>query len=310
MATHQTNVEMTRPIPSEVEAGADVILKVKVWCPEGCDLRGIPIKVKAADEVVLSSELATHDEMINETEEFAVRVPEHVGDHAWTIQFLRHESEGGVHEESHLVMSFTTRPHITSMAVWGVPTPVVVNSRFRVKVGVKCSATCPLAGQLVEVRDAAGILIGEGTLGETPWPGTSALYVADVELAAPATEGMASWSARFTAGKPGLPHEDASVMLSFRTAGPPEHRVTVRVADHETGAPLEDVEVRLGVYRALTDEHGLAGLEVPGGVYDLNAWKVGYETLPRTLEVSGNLMIQLEALLAAEKDSEDERVWM
>ena len=310
MATHQTKVEMSQSVPLELEAGADIILKVKVSCSEGCDLRGIPVKVMAADEVVITNELATHDETINETEDFALKVPGQVGEHAWTILFPRHEIEGAVHKESCLVVSFTTRPHTTSMAVWGVPTPVVMNRSFNVKVGVKCSATCQLAGQLIEVRDAAGTRIGQSRLGETPWPGTSALYVAEVELVAPATEGMASWSARFAAAEPGLPHEEASAPFSFRIARPPEHRVTVQVTDKETEAPLENVEVRLGVYRASTDAQGLASLELPGGVYDLDAWKVGYQTLPRTVEVDKDLMIQVETLFSPEKDPDDERVWM
>jgi len=33
-------------------------------------------------------------------------------------------------------------PHTTSVAVWDVPSPVVMNCRLKVKVGVTCSATC------------------------------------------------------------------------------------------------------------------------------------------------------------------------
>ena len=270
------------------------------------------------DEVLITGELATYDETINETEDFALKAPGQVGEHAWTILFPRHEIEGAVHEESCLVVSFTTRPHTTSMAVWDVPSPVVMNRSFKVKVGVTCSATCQLAGRLIEVCDEAGTRIGASRLGETPWPGTSALYVAEVELAAPATEGIPAWSARLpprgggpgAAAESGLPHEEASATLSFRTAKPPEHRVTVKVTDKETEAPLENVAVRLGVYRASTDAQGLASLELPGGVYDVDAWKVGYETLPRTVEVGKDQMIQVEALFSPEKDPDDQRVWM
>ena len=143
-----------------------------------------------------------------------------------------------------------------------------------------------------------------------PWPGTSALYVAAVELPAPATEGMLVWSARFSASEPGLPHEEASATFSFRTGRPPEHQVTVKVTDKETHAPVESVEVRLGVYRASTDAQGLAHLELPGGLYELDAWKSGYETVPTTVDVGRDLLLQVEAALAPEKDPDDERVWM
>ena len=301
---------MSRPIPLEFEAGADIILKVKVSCPEGCDLRGIPVTVVAADEVVSACELATFDEAINETEDFALKAPGQVGEHTWTIVFPRHEIDGAVHQESSLVVSFTTRPHATSMAVWDVPSPVIMKRSFAIKVGVKCSARCELVGRLVEVCDGAETRIGESRLGETPWPGTSGLYVAEVELAAPAMDGTAYWSARFAAVEAGLPHDEASAAFSFRTVRPPEHRVTVRVADKGTKAPLEDVEVRLGVYRASTDAQGQATLEMSGGVYTVEAWKAGYEMRTRTMKVGKELTIRVDAVLAPQEDSDGERVWM
>ena len=310
MATHRTKLAMSQPVPLEFEAGADIILKVKVSCPEGCDLRGIPVSVMAADEVIGSSELATFEEAVNETEDFALKAPGQVGEHAWTVLFPGHEIEGAVHQESSLAVCFTTIPHPTSMAVWDVPSPVIMNRSFRAKVGVKCSAACQLAGRVVQVFDEEGIQIGGSTLGETPWPGTSALYVAEVELTAPGTEGLALWSAMFAAAELGLPHDEASATFSFRTAKPPEHRVTVQVVEKETEAPLEDVEVRLGVYRASTDAAGLASLELPGGAYELNAWKSRYETLPRTVEVGKDLIIRVEAVVAPERDPDDQRVWM
>src|SRR5688572_29720393 len=310
MATHQTNVEMSQSIPLELEAGADIILKVKVSCPEGCDLRGMPVSVMAADETLGASELATFDEAVNETEAFALEAPGQVGEHAWTILFPTHEIEGAVHQESSLVVSFATRPHATSMAVWDVPSPVIVNGSFTIKVGVKCSVTCQLAGRLIEVCDGTGAPISEGRLGVTPWPGTIALYAGEVELAAPGTEGTTSWSARFAAADPGLPHDEASAAFSFRTVRPPEHRVTVRVADKETKAPLENVEVRLGAFRASTDAQGRASVELPGGVYALDAWKAGYEMRNRTVTVGKDRTIRVEAVVAPERDPDNERVWM
>ena len=310
MATHRTNVEISQSIPLEVEAGADLILKVKVSCPESCDLRGIPVAVMAADQVVTARELATYDGTMNEAEDVALKAPGQVGEHAWTILFPRHESEGAVHQESSLVVSFTTRPHGTSLAVWDVPSPVIMSGSFTIKVGVKCSARCELAGRLIEVCDGADTRIGESRLGETPWPGTSGLYVAEVELAAPAVEGTAFWSARFAGAEAGLPHDEASAAFSFRTVRPPEHRVAIRVADKGTRAPLENVEVRLGVYRASTDAHGQASLEVPGGVYTIEAWKAGYEMRTRTVKVGKELTIRVEAVVAPPKNSDDERVWM
>ena len=310
METHQTKVATCQPVPLDLEAGTAVILNVKVSCAEGCDLRGAPIKVVTADEVLIVSELARFAETATETGDFAVRAPGTVGEHAWTVLFPRHEVEAVVHEESRFEVAFTTKPHTTSMAVWDVPSPVVMNRPFKVKVGVKCSAACQLAGRLVAACDEEGTQIGESRLGDTPWPGTSALYVAEVELVAPASEGILSWSARFAATEPGLPHEDASAMFSVRTDRPPAHRLTIQVTDRGTKAPIENVDVRMGVYRASTDSHGLARLELPAGVYDLDAWKVGYEMLPRTVDVGGDFIMQVDAVLSPEKNPDAERVWM
>src|SRR5437867_2322471 len=98
MAVHPTNLEISRSVPPELDAGVDTILKVKVLCRAGCDLLGSPVKVLAADEVVITSELATHGEAINETDDFALKAPEQVGAYAWTILFPRCEIEGIVHQ--------------------------------------------------------------------------------------------------------------------------------------------------------------------------------------------------------------------
>ena len=190
--------------------------------------------------VVVQSALVDFEDMTNETEEFVVKAPQQVGEYAWSIVFPRHEFEGVVHEESSLTISSTTTPHPTSIAVWEVPSPVVVNSSFKVRVGVKCSVACQLTGQLIVVRDEAAIKVGEGRLGDTPWPGTSALYGAEVNLAAPAGEGMYSWFVTAAGAESEMPHGDASATFSFRTARPPEHRVTVTVIERgHGGAPRE-----------------------------------------------------------------------
>jgi hypothetical protein len=196
------------------------------------------------------------------------------------------------------------------MAVWDVPSPVIRNRPFNLKVGVTCSAACRLAGHPIEICDEAGAQMGTSELGEAPWPGTSALYVAAVELTAPVTDGMLSWSARFAAAEGASPHEEASATFTFRTAMPPEHRVTVKVTDKETEAPIENVDVRLGVYRASTDVEGLATLGLPGGVYELDAWRVGYELLLRTVDVQNDLMIRVEASPSPEQAPDDQQSWM
>ena len=167
---------MSRSVPPQVEAGTDLTLKVKVACPAGCDLRGRLVKVMAPAGIVVQRELIGFENLTNETDEFVVTAPPQVGEYAWNVVFPRHELKGVVHEESALTITSRTMPHPTSIAVWDVPSPVIVNSSFEVKAGLKCLVSCQLPGQLIAVRDEEGLQVGEGKLGDTPWPGTSALY--------------------------------------------------------------------------------------------------------------------------------------
>jgi hypothetical protein len=292
---HHTNLEMIRSIAPELEVGTDVTLKIGISCPSACDLRGETVDVVTLDGVVTLA-LVSHHETMNETEECVLRTPADVGEHAWTIIFRRHETENVVHEEGSLPVSFRTIPHSTNMAVWDVPSPVATNVAFKAKVGVQCSASCQLTGQLIELRDETGAKIGEGRLGDTPWTGTSALYWTEVELTAPATDGVVFFrSAGFPAEGPGLSHEAASATFSFRTDKPAEQRVTVKVIDEKTEAPLEDVEVRFGLYMASTAEDGLVDVHVPKGTYDVSIRKEGYQAQPMNVEVTGDLRIQVVA---------------
>ena len=223
-------------------------------------------------------------------------------------------------------------PHATSIAVWGVPSPVVVGSRFTVTVGVKCAAACSLAGRPVVVRDAAGAEVGRGRLGALPAAGTRALYSAEVTLAAPAAAGVHAWTATFppagsgpppaaeggsagvpppeTAAPREAPHAEARAAFSFRAAPRPEHRVTVTVHDQETEQPLTAAEVHLGPYRAATAADGRTRVDVPAGDYDLYVRKAGYAPHTGRVAVTGDVALQVVAAPAPDVDPDDEQLWM
>ncbi|MGW8178828.1 MAG: carboxypeptidase-like regulatory domain-containing protein, partial [bacterium] len=92
-----------------------------------------------------------------------------------------------------------------------------------------------------------------------------------------------------------LPHTGASATFSFRTNRPPEHTIKITVTEEETAEPVENVEVRLGVYRASTDEQGSAIVELPKGTYDLSFRRDGYKAEPMTVEVSADVTVQVKA---------------
>jgi hypothetical protein len=304
---HQPTLKATSSMPTTVEVGTTLPIDVVIACPAGCDLRGTRLLVVAPDGTVTSYELGACAEQVHEVG-CAIAAPPEVGDHDWKIVFPRHETEHCIHEESSLPISFATKPHIPSMAVWDVPSPVSIDSAFHVKVGVTCPITCRLAGQFVEVRDECCAKVGEGRLSGAPRPGTTSLYWADVELTAPATEGLLLWTAVFPAALSPLAHEEVSTRFSFRAARRPEHRVLVHVIAKDSGLPLDDAEVRLGVYEAWTDDQGMVTVEVPKGAYELSIRKDGYSAPETSVDVTGASTVTVEASAVLTKAEREDRM--
>ena len=291
--THLTSVTLSRPPDAEVDAGTDIVLKVKVSCPYGCDLRGRVVNVTAPDgAVVAESGLAEFADNANETAEFAFMAPDEVGEYWWTLVIPKHEAEGLVHEEGSLPITVKTMAHDTSLAVWGVPSPIVIDHPFRIHVGATCSAGCDLKGKEIQVCDETGASIARGNLGETPLDGTRALYWTEVDLVAPAREGATSRSIRFAPTELQLPHGRASARFGFETVKPPQYWVTVKVKD--AGTPVEDAQVRLGVYFGYSDQTGLARVAIPQGTYGLDVLKTGYEASSQVLEVKDDVSVEVE----------------
>jgi len=181
--------------------------------------------------------------------------------------------------------------HDTTLAVWDLSSPVVSGRPPRLKVGVSCISGCNLSGTPVDVYNDAGERIGSGTLESGPWPATAALYWAELELDAPEREGDVSLHIH---AKPTKPHAEATSSVTFVVSRPPEHRITLHVIDKTSGAPLGGVELRLGRFRAATNDAGVAHIEVPGGTYDVGTWKNGYDVVSTTIAVTSDTTVHLE----------------
>lgn len=297
---HEPHLEISRWFPSEVAAGAELTFQVRVTCPSGCDLRGTEVAVTTPEGPVMTSELVSCDQGINQTGEVMLRAPSEVGDHEWSVRFRPQASEPQAgeppaHAGTSLAVPFRTEAHRTSLAIWDVPSPVVMGEPFMVKIGAKCAEECDLQGRRIEVCDGSGDRLGTAEFGEAFWPGSDGLYWAEVELVAPVGEGVVSWSVAFSGADLELPHREASARFGFATTKPPEHRLTVEVVERESSVPVPNAEVSLGAYRASTDESGRAILAVAEGSYELVIWKVGYEAPARALEVSKDLTVRVEA---------------
>jgi carboxypeptidase family protein len=190
--------------------------------------------------------------------------------------------------------------HKTSLAFWDLDSPVVVGRTGRMKVGAKCSAGCVLTDQRVEIRDANGTSVARAGLSAEPWPGTAGLYWAELEFPAPSNIGTHVWSIA-------SPHGDAVSNFTFFAVVPPEHTLTIHVRDKESQAPLAEAEVRLGPYRAASDDRGVATIELPTGNFSLSIWKVGYEQFTTTVDVTSTMTVDVE--IAVEPEPE-QKYWM
>jgi hypothetical protein len=289
------SLELAEPVPAAVPVGAGILLRVRVL-GAACDLSGGRIEVVAGNEIMTTVKLIAFHDNFNETASFAVTAPVRVGTFSWTIRFPPQEIGGVAYGESMLPISSRARPHRTSLALWDVPSPVQVADRFTVTVGAKSSGACALAGAKIEIHDDAGTIVGEGILGDTPWPGTDALYWTQITLPGPSREGPQCWSVAFAATDLELPHRASSAEFGFAAVRPPEHRVAVTVTEGDIATPVEETQVAVGPYRAATDETGIVHIDVPAGTYDLAVWKSGFEAASRTIEIAADVSVQFELI--------------
>ena len=295
LLAHSTTLTAAQALPAEVEVDAALAFAVRVACPHGCDLRGLPIEVAAAEDVLATGELAHHDDAANISDEIRLRAPRRVGEHAWTVRFPRHAGEAAAHAESTLSVRFRTVPHACSLTVWGAPSPATAGGPLPVHVGLRCGHACRLTGARVALLDDAGMHAAGGVLGETPWPGTEALYWAKVEARAPAAVGVHAWTAVLLDAATELPHAAQPAAFGFRTGKPCEHRATVRVIAAAGRGPVAGAAVRVGRYTAATAADGVATVAVPKGVFELSIRKDGFQARPFTVTIDGDLALDVEA---------------
>jgi hypothetical protein len=294
---HEIEVSLPGEVPARLDAGSDMALRVRVTCSSGCDLRGRTVKIVGQDaDAAREIELTEFDGTTNAASELVMHAPMEAGEYTWAAAFPAQEVEGARHEGGSAPFTFIVNRHAISMSVWDVPSPIVAGARFKVKVGVKCSADCQLTGREVEITDADGTRVATGTLGHVPWPGTTALYWTEVDLEAPRVEGYYGLEAKFPNSGPGLSHEAASYSFGFGTARTSEHVVTVEVIDKNAQTPIANAHVLLHPYRGFTDEAGVAKVSVPKGEHELFVSAHDKQTFQTTVNVTGDVTVKTELL--------------
>jgi hypothetical protein len=188
----------------------------------------------------------------------------------------------------------TVEPHTTNVAVWDIPSAVVAGERFRVKVGVKCADECDLTNAGFGIVDEQGTQLATGTLPGDLWPGSTGLYVAEVELVAPTTEGLYTWSVTIPASEAEIPHAAGSASFGIRVVSQPDYLVTIEAVDEADHAPLRGARVVMHPYRAVTDDRGIAEVRVAKGSYQLFVSQTRYITLGLPIEVHADMTARAE----------------
>ena len=281
--------------PDVVDAGAEMTLRGKVSCSPACDLRGHTLLLKdQAGAHAGTLELTEFDGQTNETGELVVKAPVKAGVYTWSAVCPAVVKEGISYIEVSTPISFTVKPHTTSVLAWDTPSAVVVGERFRTKVGIKCSDECNLTKRDFGIYDHEGAQVATGTLSGGRWPGTTGLYFAEVELKAPAAVGLYTWSVKASESDDGIPHTEGSISFGVRVVSHPEYLVTVETVDKVSQTPLSGARVVMHPYRAVTDARGVAEVRVAKGAYKLFVSQTSYITFGLPVEVTADMTARAE----------------
>jgi len=299
--THGQRTCAVEVAPSEVDAGAELTVAARAACPDGCGLRGQSISIRNQDDTELASaELTEFDGEAYVTSAFVVRAPLEVGEHIYWAVLAAEEKDGVLHEETSTAFSFAAKAHAVSVNVWGLPSAIAAGERFRLKVGIKCSAGCKLTGRQLSVFDDEGTQVGAGRLLDDIWPGTSALYFAEVEAQAPLTTGDHQWEVKAPGSDLSVPHAAGSFTFAVKVVRPPDHEVTVEAFDSAKQTPIKGAHVLLHPYRALTDERGVAKVKVAKGRYKVFVSGFNYIAYENIIDVTGDVTTRAELTVEPE----------
>jgi hypothetical protein len=185
-------------------------------------------------------------------------------------------------------------PHAAELLAWNVPSVSGAGGRLHFMVGARCADGCDLGGRELVIYDAQGVCVGNATLGREAWPGTEALYVAEVHAGAPAACGSHQWEVKAAAWDTQTPHVAGSYPVSVCVADHCDCVVTVTAVDRDTQAPLAGARVVMHPFRAVTDDNGVAKVSVAKGKYDLLVSCRGHAPVCANVEVTADLVTRVE----------------
>lgn len=284
--------------PDQVDAGAAITLKVRIVCPRKHDLSGSSVSIRNQEDAELACvELTKADDETYETNGIILAAPRVVGEHAYRAVLVAADKNGALREQASTEVRFVVKPHAVLLNVWGLPSAIVASEHFKFTVGAKCSAGCDLSNRGLSILDRRGSQVGAAELGGDIWPGTDALYFAEVEAEAPLKAGDYQWDVKTAAWASDLPHAAGSFTMAVRVVGPPDCEVTVEAVDKDNQTPIKGARVVMHPYRAITDENGIAKVKVTKGQYDMLVSGSKYISVSTTVEVRADMITKAELAL-------------
>lgn len=215
----------------------------------------------------------------------------------------------------------TEASHKRSIVVWDVPSNVECGAAFAIKAGIKCDALCPPDSWALEVHDEHGNRLASVDVGQQIWPGTEGLHWADLDLTAPASEGSFRWQVIAPAVMPpSVPqdrvsdrpveqpkHPESVALFNVRTVPEGECRLTVIAIGRGTQEPIAGARVVAHPFRAVTDERGVAELNLPRGSHRVFVTRRNFLPLRVDRELAGATTIRAE--LELDTGPSDAELW-
>lgn len=272
--------------PDPADAGTTVEITARVATDPPAELDGGVLLIRDAYGTTRAeASFVEFDGEANRTASASVPVPTEPGTYAWHAAVVFDGSETGLEAP----VPITVFPHRSRLQVWDVPSTIEAGGAFRIKLGLKCSAGCPLTGRDFAICDAQGNKRAEGTVPGDLWPGSEGLHYAEVDLVAPEATGLAEWQAHVAPDDGAPPHEGAKTAFGVRTVAPADCTVRVEAVDQRKEAPLSGMSVVMHPYRARTDDGGIAEIHVARGSYRIFVSGRGYYPVQREIEVTGDV---------------------
>lgn len=282
-------------LDGEVDAGHSFRVRASARCAQGCDLSGVTIAFHGPGGELATAMLAEADDDDGyTTDEVTLAAPASAGHHHFTAT-IAPSAEGLAHAAPPAAFEVAAKAHAARLNAWDLPSAIVAGEAFRFKVGVKCSADCDLAGKPVALFDTDQRRVSTAQLGNDIWPGTTALFFAEMAARAPVDAGRHEWTLAVPADEAELPpHAAGTAVLSLNVVAAPECSVTVETIAQDGQTPIQGARVVMHPYRAVSDEHGIARLRVARGDYTILVSAAKHLPIRRDVTLTADLITRAE----------------